>query len=376
MTFFYPKTNGRLLVMTENVTLDYPNSADVTNTSVRDITDIQATVDNLKIFLPDATNTIEYITLSFNNVGSKDVDLFLHDQLTIQDTIAVGEFKTYYMYDNITSNGIWREVPAVSGFNGISTLNLNSSDSSINIIDGNVTNPGGTVDFKLNPINATISALANVAPGIVVIDPLAPSPWSVRSIVGDDNIDIFNANGKDGNPTISLVDDISAVTAAIGGVDIYNEVVTTNQSDIPLNLVSNGANSHINLNGITISASSNISGIVDLSIEGQFSAPNVAKATCRFTNTTGTIALEKAFNVSSVTFNPTNFEYTINFENPMSDLNYIVAVHPSNISQIPMQVRDGNDVIRQLGSATIVLYDAGGEMLADIQEGVGVVIYS
>lgn len=61
----------------------------------------------------------------------------------------------------------------------------------------------------------------------------------------------------------------------------------------------------------------------------------------------------------------------------MGNTNYGVFIScANNNSTPPLPPRIGYDVVKQLNSVTIVLTDSAGEMLADIPEGVSVMIFS
>ncbi len=168
---------------------------------------------------------------------------------------------------------------------------------------------------------------------------------------------------------------VNQITA--GNIIINNDLITNTDSGGVLSVVSNGTNSALNLNSITIDREGNLSNVNNLSVEGVFNAANVAKAWCRFSNTSGTIAVSSNCNVSGVTYNNTNSQYVITFTNAMGNLNYGVFIScANNNSTPPLAPRIGYDVVKQLNSVTIVLTDSSGEMLPDIPEGVSVMVFS
>jgi hypothetical protein len=84
-----------------------------------------------------------------------------------------------------------------------------------------------------------------------------------------------------------------------------------------------------------------------------------------------------SYGILGVTYNSSNYQYTINFTTPMGNVNYGVFITcANNNSTPPLQTRLGYDVIRQTTSVTIVLTDSSGEILPDIPEGVSVMIFS
>ena len=168
---------------------------------------------------------------------------------------------------------------------------------------------------------------------------------------------------------------VNQITA--GNIIINNDLITNTDSGGVLSIVSNGTNSALNLNSVLVDTEGNITGINNLTIEGIFKSVNTAKAWCRFSNTSGTIAVSSSCNVSGVTYNNSNSQYVITFTSPMGNLNYGVFIScANNNSTPPLAPRIGYDIVRQLNSVTIVLTDSSGEMLPDIPEGVSVMIFS
>ncbi len=377
MAFYPPNGSCQELVMTANVQLDYPYSAGTSNTTVTDIIDVSATVANLKIILPNSQLTGPGFSIAFNNVGTNAFDIVLNDGITVLSTINPNNAITTYLYNNTTVNGNWRIVQVGGGVSAISSLTVESTDASINIVDGVVTSPSGVVDITLPSLISKITELSTFIPGIVAIDPNATSPWSITLFTGGNNISVENGDGATGITVIDLDDTISLTQITAGNIVVNNDLITNTDANGILNIVSNGANSHLNLNGILIDVAGNISNVGNITIDGTFKSLNTANAWCRFSNTSSAIAVLSAYNVSDVVYNSSNFQYTITFINPMINVDYGVFINcANNNSTPPLQTRIGYDVIRQLNSVTIVLTDAAGEMLQDIPEGVSVVIFS
>jgi hypothetical protein len=338
--------------------------------------EVSASVGNLNIFLPDATQTTPGFSITFNNIGANSFNIVLNDQATLLTSIAVGKVITIYLDDTATTNGSWGIIPFGGGVNGISELTLTSSDNSITVTGSPVSPPSGTLDIKLPGLISAISELANGTPGILALDPETNS-WSLISLVNGSNIVITNPSGVGGNPTISLGTVIVVNQITAGNIIINNDLITNADSGGVLSIVSNGTNSALNLNSVLVDTEGNITGINNLTIEGIFKSVNTAKAWCRFSNTSGTIAVSSSCNVSGVTYNNSNSQYVITFTSPMGNLNYGVFIScANNNSTPPLAPRIGYDIVRQLNSVTIVLTDSSGEMLPDIPEGVSVMIFS
>jgi hypothetical protein len=379
MAFYPPSGSAQQLVMTTNVQLDYPYSTNTTNTTVTDIIDISATVPSLNVYLPNAQLTGPGFSIAFNNVGTNDIDIILNDGVTVLYAIAPSQAISIYLYDNTTVNGNWRIVEVGGGVSAISSLTIESTDTSINVANGAVTSPSGTVDITLPSIISSITELGSTIPGVVVINQGELAPWNVTLIVGTSNITIVNPDGANfGAPIeISLDDSVVISQLQAGNVIINNDSITNTDANGVLSVTSNGANSALNLNSVLITPSGKISGVTELEMEtgSEFKSANVSKAWCRFTNTSGTIAVTSAYNISSVTLNAG--QYTITFIDAMANIEYAVFIScANNNSSPPLQTRMGYDIIKQEGSLVIVLTDSSGENLLDIPEGVSVMVYS
>jgi len=379
MAFYPPSGSAQQLVMTANVQLDYPYSANTSNTTVTDIIDVSATVPALNVYLPNAQLTGPGFSIAFNNVGINAINIVLNDGVTVLYSISPNQAISVYLYDNTTLTGSWRIVEVGGGVSAISALTIESTDTSINVVNGNVTSPSGTVDITLPPIVSAITKLSTFVPGVAIVKPGELSPWSVSSIVGGDNIDVNNGDGAIlGAPIeISITNPVIVNGMRAGNVIIDNNLITNIDVNSILSVTSNGVNSALNLNSILITPSGNVSGISNLAIEDTFTSPNVSKAWCRFTNTTGTISPISLYNVSTITYNVNNGQYTILFINNMNSVEYGVFIScANNNSTPPLQTRIGYDIIKRLDSVVIILTDGSGEILPDIPEGVSVMVYS
>ena len=378
MAFYPPQASCQVLTLTVNVQLDYPYSANTNNLTVTDMIDVSATSPNLNIFLPNSTLTSPGFSVTFNNVGTNSFDVVLNDGVTLLTTVDQGDVITVYLYSNPNANGNWRVIPFGSGVNAISTLGIASSDTSIIVTNGEITPPGGTIDVKLPLLISKTQTLTSTGPGIVTMNPSETSPWGVTTLSNGSNITISNANASTGSPTISLNENVSIVQLTAGNIIIENNLITNTNTDpnAILNITSNGTASHLNLNSVSIDVSGNVT-LNNLTTEGTFESPNVPKAWCRFSNTSGTISTQSTFNVSSVALNTSNKQYTVVFTTPMENNDYTVFISCSNNHSIsPLQTRIGYDISKNTNSVVIVLADGAGEMLSDIHEGVSVMIMS
>jgi hypothetical protein len=380
MAYYPPNGSAKELIMDADVQLDYPYSANINNVTVADIIEVIANVSNLKIILPNATESGPGFTITFNNIGVNSINVVLFDGTTALTTLAAGDIKTVYISDGTTSNGVWRVLGPAGGSNGINNLVVTSTDNSIDITGSPISNPGGTIDITLPPIIGKLTDLSSLIGGLVVYNPLtSPDIWSVGVIAGDSNITVENGDGTnfDTPIVIKLDNNIAISELKSGNIIINNNTVSNIDVDGFVNINSNGTNSLINLNAVQIDRNRNITNINNIAVTGTFISPNTTKAWCRFTNTTGTIVMTSSYNVSSVTLDSNNSQYTITFTTPLSTTEYAVGITcANNNSTSPLQTRIGYDIIRTVNHVVIVLADVSGEMLADLPEGVSVTIYS
>jgi hypothetical protein len=378
MAYFPSVNNCKQLTINADTQLDYPYSVTPGNVEVTDIIDITVTAQNIKVFLPDASETTPGFAITFNNVGTNAFDIVLHDKLTVLNTVGVGEFKTFYVYDVSTSNGNWRIINAGDGQSGITNLVVKSTNSSVNINGSPVTNPGGEVDLTLDNLITKLKTLSNIEPGVLLFDRNKTDIWSSGAIVGDNNITVENYDGSAGSLiTVKLDTNISLTQVISGNIKINGNTITNTNVNNDLSLTSNGATSKANINGVLIDKNRNLTNINDIIALGSFISPNIAKSWCRFNNTSGSISVTAKFNVDTVVYNSSNNQYTINFIKPMGTTEYGVQINCSNNnSDAPLTPRIGQDIIRTTNSVTIVLINSSGEMLSDFPEGVTVVVYS
>lgn len=379
MAYYPPNGSAKELIMDADVQLDYPYSSSTSNFIVADIIEVLAAESNLKIILPDATESGPGFTITFNNIGVDPVNVVLFDKTTSLTTLAPADIKTVYISDSTTSNGVWRVLAPAGGSNGINNLAVTSSDSSITVLGSPLTNPGGTINLKLPTVIGKITDLTSFIPGIVLINQGETNPWSIGILAGGANITVENGDGSDvGAPIIVKLDNninVSEVTS--GNIVINNNTISNSDVNGTVNLTSNGTTSNVNINGVQVDKNRNITNINSISITGIFSSPNTAKAWCRFTNTTGSIVMTANYNVSGVVLDTNNNQYTISFTTPLTTTEYAVGITcANNNSTSPLQTRIGYDIIKTVNHVVIVLADVSGEMLADLPEGVSVTIYS
>lgn len=379
MAYYPPNGSYAQVDMATNVYLDYPYSADTSKTTVQDLMGINATVAALSLILPDATETGPGFSIAFSNIGANAVSIKLNDATTQLVNLAVGASLAITLSDSTTANGTWLILPLGNGVPAISTFTVNSPNSSINVTNGTVITPSGTVSLDVSNVINKVNVLATAAEtGIVIYNNTDPDLWYINLVAGYGNINVTNGNGSDfANPIgINLDENIEITSAKVGNINIATNQITNTANNEDLVIGSTGT-SYTIINGVKIDTNGNISNIASLSALTAFIGPNIPKAWCRFTNTSGTIVVTAAYNVSGVVYDSLNHQYTISFTAAMGSTEYGVNIScANNNSSPPLQTRVGYDVVRTTESVAIVLADLSGEILPDFPEGVTVTIYS
>lgn len=379
MAYYPPNGSYAQVNMATNVYLDYPYSADTSKTTIQDLMGINATVAALSLILPDATETGPGFSIAFSNIGTNAVSIKLNDGTTELVSLAVGASLAITLSDSTTANGTWLILPLGNGVPAISTFTVNSPNSSINVTNGTVITPSGTVSLDVSDVINKLNVLSTAAEtGILIYNNTDPDHWYINLIAGGSNINVSNGTDfvKDVPIAVNLDENIEVTSAKIGNINIATNQITNTANNEDLVIGSTGT-SYTIINGVKIDTSGNISNIASLSALTAFIGPNIPKAWCRFTNTSGTIVVTASYNVSGVVYDSLNHQYTISFTAPMGSTEYGVNIScANNNSSPPLQTRVGYDVVRTTESVAIVLADLSGEILADFPEGVTVTIYS
>jgi hypothetical protein len=206
-------------------------------------------------------------------------------------------------------------------------------------------------------------------PGFVVVTKVSPLTFSTVSLLSTSNLVITNPSGG-ADPVFDLstssIGPISSVD--VGDMVLTGEIITNTNvgGNIQLSSSSTGL---IQLNGISIDANSNISGITNLV------AP---KAFCVFTDTitgpSNTIVVQDQTNVSGVTGSAGT--YVITFTTPMDTSNYAVMITMGTSEGDLPFVSTGYFLVRETTSVTITVTDASGQLVLSAPHGISVMIMS
>lgn len=356
----------QLINLTTDITLSWPSSF-TGGLVVEDINDVTTTVDNWMIILPDATLVSNGYNMVFNNVSGFSFYIVANDASTIISHVMSGDVLGMYLINNSTSNGTWRVVPFGGGTNSITSFTATSSDGSVLITNGTVSPPTGIIDFELN--DSLFNLYTVNATKFLVITDTNPLEFVTRELVGTPNILITDGGGIDNNPIIDLSTALTGIASIeVGNMTLSGEVITNNVVDGNIQLNTNGTGA-VQINGVTISTSGNISGITNLV------AP---KAYCTFTDVvTGlanTIIVENQVNVTSVEGSAGT--YVINLTTPMPSIEYGVFLTLGSTGGSLPFVSNAYYIAKDLSTVTIIVTDASGELVLSVPHGISVMLIS
>ena len=170
--------------------------------TISDIMLLYPSVDNLKIFLPYAPQCFVGTKLDLVNKTNFNITLYDYSGAVLIKNILPLQTIIVYLAQNDTSSGVWGTLDintSSSSSSGIEYLEVSSQTSAITVTDGIVTGASGYVTLGAS---SNVVSLNNIdSPGIVVF---SNNAFTVREIVGSDNITVTNSLGENGNPVIKL----------------------------------------------------------------------------------------------------------------------------------------------------------------------------
>ena len=245
----------QLITLTANIVLSWPSSFG-SGPVVCDINDVNTAQNGYTITMPNATLVPNGTSAIFNNISGYSFTILASDGVTTITSVATGVIYNLYLYNNSTTNGSWRVIASGGGASSITTFTAESTDSSINISNGTVTAPSGTINFKLPASLTALNAVSNTGFPVISAINNGVDTWSTVSITAGDNILITNGNGVDGNPVINVNPSMTALTAVtVGNFNITGSSISPVGSNTGLSFTSNGTGT-LTFNGITIDGSS------------------------------------------------------------------------------------------------------------------------
>ena len=277
---FYPYQN---IDLNANLTLNWAfsltSSAGGANLAFHN--DVIPDQNGRAIILPDATLASPGVEARFYNFTTYSFYILLNNGDTILYEVMAGQTIDIVLRDNSTNNGEWIVAPFGGGTSNISSLLVESSDSSITITNGNITPPGGTINLQL-PISIS-NLLTNImATGLLAVINTSPLQYDTVAITAGANIDITNGDGVLGNPVITLIDTVSGLTSLeVGEFSFSSQTLSAANIDTNLNFITSGSGV-LNLNGLTIDDTGRVT-VPNLTVTGMINNSFTPKARVNFT---------------------------------------------------------------------------------------------
>lgn len=335
---------------------------------ILDRNDINANQNDWTIAMPNATLGVAGQNFIFNNVSAFSFDIIANDLITPIITVNSGDIISLWLIDASTTNGTWSTIPFGGGASAITQITAQSSNNSIAITNGTITPPGGTIDFK-QP--TSLSNLLNlVTPNILVVNSNSPLTFSTVSLIAGTNITVNDGSGLSGN----IIVDVNSSLTGLNSID--TEQITLTGTAIIVNTDTNGniqlstnGTGKVQMNGVSIDTSGNISGINNL-IE--------TKAYCFFTDTLvgsdNIIVIGSQSNIGSVT--GSGGFYTASYVTGMTTTNYGVLITLGTSGGVLPFISNAYVTVKTLNSVTIVITDASGSPVLSVPYGVTISIIS
>lgn len=199
--------------LNENLVLSWSTQFQDTNLAVSTIIDAVPTTNGFTLTMPDATQTSVGQSVLINNPTTFSFTLLKNDGSTLAN-IAATTINYFYLIDNTTTGGTWRNVPFGGGYTAVTSVNAVSDNPNITVTGGPITTTG-TFTFNLNDDLLALTSFGNNT-GLAVRT--AVDTWNLATLVGTINqITVTNGSGVAGNPTFSLASNISGVNSIIVG---------------------------------------------------------------------------------------------------------------------------------------------------------------
>jgi hypothetical protein len=336
------------------------------------------------ITLPDATLASPGQNVQFNNIGLFPFQILANDGITSIANVLSGDVYYLYLNDNSTSNGSWNPIQLTDGSSSINSIVVKSAGNTIAVTNGTLTPPGGTINLDLTTSLTNLNNLSTTG-GFLVETGSSPLTWATRNLLGGSNITIVNGAGIADNTTIALNSTITGITsAAIGNLTLGTNNITSSLTNGAINILSTGTSS-VSINTINIDGSGNITGANNLTLNGSltvtggFTNPTTPKGFFTFTDTLVPLSnvidiKDKSSNISSIT--GSGGVYTINFSPAMSSTNYGVVFGLGSTGGTMPFVSHAFWTAKTVNSVSIVIVDASGVLVPDVEQGITGVIMS
>lgn len=355
------------LTLTGNIVMQWP-FAFTTPPLLLDKNFISTASNGYTITFPDATLAQPGETVEINNMSAFTFTVLANDGVTPIYTFTAGLIAVITLTDNSTTNGTWNIVPIQSSGSGIIAFEIESSDSSINVVTtpsgGTILPPGGLINVTMLPSLSNLNAVNTT--GFLTIQSVSPLTFQPQTLIAGESIVITNPDGVGGEAVINLANVVGPISSLeVGDMTLTGEIITNNLANGNIQLNSNGTG-NVQINGVQIDVNGNITGV------NNFVPP---AAWVLFTDVrviTNTITIEAETNIASVT--GSNGNYVLTFTTPFLDTNYGVHLDFGTSGAPDFLVKHGYWLVKTTTDVTIIVLDQNGVLVDSCPDGVSVLI--
>lgn len=206
--------------LTSNTTLSWGTEFQNTNPVVAYQMDVSPDMGGRTLTLPDATQTSVGQAILVNNPTAFSFSLNKADN-TLLATISGPSINYFYLTNNSTTGGTWRQTPFGGGYTAVTSIAAvpasamsNPSINNLSITGSPITTTGTFTFAFIGDLLKLISFGGTTG----IATRIGTEDWALRTITGGPGqIQITNGNGVVGNPLISLASNITGVTSITSG---------------------------------------------------------------------------------------------------------------------------------------------------------------
>jgi len=224
--------------LNQNRTLSWPTQFQNTNFVVATIIDVVPTNNGFILTVPDARDTSVGQSILINNPTGFTFILNKNDG-TLLANIAASSLNFFWLIDNTTQGGSWRNGPFGGGYAAVTSIAAVSNTPNITITPGIPITTVGTFTFN---VGADLLALTSFNNGTGIAARTAANTWALRSVVGTNNqIIVTNPAGIAGNMTFSLAPTITGINSITSGnINLTANTISSTNLNGNINLAPNG----------------------------------------------------------------------------------------------------------------------------------------
>lgn len=238
----YPTQTPYLaLTLNANITLDWPDEFQTGNPLLNYHMDVSPTSGGFTLTLPNATLNSVGGPFLLNNPTAFSFSLNKNDG-TLLSTITGPSVNYFYLIDNTTQGGTWRQSLWGAGVTAVTSISANvpTSPSSANLtISGVPITTTGTIGFTFA---GDLLSLISFNNSVGIAARTAANTWALTTLTGTANqIAVTNGTGVGGNPTFALASTITGINSiAVGNLSISANTITATNANGSLTLESLG----------------------------------------------------------------------------------------------------------------------------------------